>query len=460
MGSNPGHARGDGRVSGVQCISALLNAFNNALRDNVQIINMSMTWRQENMKAQEFNSAGNSPINLDRLVAATSTARDKDIVTSDIFITLATQPSLRDTIIVVASSDMLGQLSAYSAFGKEVVSLAAPGDHILVFNTEGEDQYYYEYGTSFAAPHVTGALVLLLSAFPHCKLPQLVHRLLHTVDQSLSLRGKCRSGGRLNIGNALKQDLQHIIAETKYRIDVSLAIEKALLGPSGYPAIFSIEGSMEVILRYYDEHHVEFLNAARLCWHRAAGILEQVVEANDHVINALLVDDDGSDGQHSCIGEWCKQLQSTQSFRKSKLNQFTSQSDSEVFDKKKVFLRDWGFHFASQWFPLIYKVLVDVKRLLQKGSNTTNTTTIINITNVVDSKRLVTLKTDIETWLSRIESLLAIYSEIGGSVGDINQVNWLSTIRLTEVKWLGFKVNIADWKDYYIALSSALESLA
>ena len=102
---------------------------------------------------------------------------------------------------------MLGQLSAYSAFGKEVVSLAAPGDHILVFNTEGEDQYYYEYGTSFAAPHVTGALVLLLSAFPHCKLPQLVHRLLHTVDQSLSLRGKCRSGGRLNIGNALKQDL-------------------------------------------------------------------------------------------------------------------------------------------------------------------------------------------------------------------------------------------------------------
>ena len=166
-------------------------------------------------------------------------------------------------IVVVASSDMLGQLSSYSAFGKDVVSLAAPGDLILVFNTEAENEYCYDSGTSFAASHVTGALVLLLSAFPHCtvlrtymhtlhgsgfrfhiylkriivtvytyvhthtyihtyihtstqtyllsyihcKVSQLVHRLLDTVDQSISLKGKCRSGGRLNIGNALQQDL-------------------------------------------------------------------------------------------------------------------------------------------------------------------------------------------------------------------------------------------------------------
>ena len=46
--------------------------------------------------------------------------------------------SMRNTIIiaVVASSDMMGQLSAFRACGKMVVSLAAPGDHILLFHVK------------------------------------------------------------------------------------------------------------------------------------------------------------------------------------------------------------------------------------------------------------------------------------------------------------------------------------
>ena len=78
---------------------------------------------------------------------------------------------------------MLGQLSAYSAFGKDVVSLAAPGEYILVFDAEAENAYHYEYGTSFAAPHVTGALVLLLSAFPNCTVLLHIHTMhlyIHT----------------------------------------------------------------------------------------------------------------------------------------------------------------------------------------------------------------------------------------------------------------------------------------
>jgi subtilisin family serine protease len=82
-------------------------------------------------------------------------------------------------IVVVASSDMLGQLSSYSAFGKDVVSLAAPGELILVFNTEAENEYCYDSGTSFAASHVTGALVLLLSAFPHCTVLRTYMHTLH-----------------------------------------------------------------------------------------------------------------------------------------------------------------------------------------------------------------------------------------------------------------------------------------
>ena len=43
------------QVSGVQQISTLVNSFGDALRDNVRVINMSMTWRQRNIKAQDFD---------------------------------------------------------------------------------------------------------------------------------------------------------------------------------------------------------------------------------------------------------------------------------------------------------------------------------------------------------------------------------------------------------------------
>jgi subtilisin family serine protease len=69
---------------------------------------------------------------------------------------------MRNTIIiVVASSDMMGQLSAFRAFVKMVVSLAAPGVHILLFHVAMKNGYKYDSGTSFAAAHVTGVLACI-----------------------------------------------------------------------------------------------------------------------------------------------------------------------------------------------------------------------------------------------------------------------------------------------------------
>ena len=42
------------QVVGIQVVSTLVNSFGNALRDNVRIINMSMTWRQKSMNAHSF----------------------------------------------------------------------------------------------------------------------------------------------------------------------------------------------------------------------------------------------------------------------------------------------------------------------------------------------------------------------------------------------------------------------
>jgi hypothetical protein len=95
-------------------------------------------------------------------------------------------------------------------------------------------------------------------------------------------------------------------SERRYRKEVSLALEKALLGPFGYPEIFSLEDSMEPILKHYDEHRDEYLEKASSFWRKAAFILQQVVDASDRVIQSLLTDDTRS------IQEWCEQFQVTQ----------------------------------------------------------------------------------------------------------------------------------------------------
>ena len=63
---------------------------------------------------------------------------------------------------------------------------------------------------------------------------------------------------------------EYFQSEKMYRVDVSLAIEKALLGFEGYPPYLSVEDSMGPILKYYDEVQDEFLKAARSSWQRAA----------------------------------------------------------------------------------------------------------------------------------------------------------------------------------------------
>jgi subtilisin family serine protease len=73
----------------------------------------------------------------------------------------------------------------------------------LTHYTGAADEFAFDYGTSMAAPHVSGTAVLMLSLDSGLSAVELKRRLLASVDPVPSLAGKTFSGGRLNAARAL-----------------------------------------------------------------------------------------------------------------------------------------------------------------------------------------------------------------------------------------------------------------
>lgn len=106
-----------------------------------------------------------------------------------------------DNIISVAATDSTGRLASYSNYGLANVDLAAPGSNVL--STWLRGTYKSLSGTSMAAPHVTGAIALMLSSDPGASPAQIKARIITGADQSAGLYTMMVSGGELNVANAL-----------------------------------------------------------------------------------------------------------------------------------------------------------------------------------------------------------------------------------------------------------------
>lgn len=105
-------------------------------------------------------------------------------------------------VVAVAAIDRFAQRAAFSNYGANTVHLGAPGVSIL--STVRSNSYATFSGTSMATPHVSGAAALLLSA---CNLPtatSLASAILTRVDPLASMSGVTRTGGRLNVNNAIR----------------------------------------------------------------------------------------------------------------------------------------------------------------------------------------------------------------------------------------------------------------
>jgi len=114
-------------------------------------------------------------------------------------------------IIVVTSSTCEDRLGSASPASARYVDLAAPGYLVTTAATpDVPGGYGLRTGTSFAAPHVSGAAALLRAQHPSWSAVQLKAHLLAAVDRLPSLAGLVASGGRLNVARAVWGPLDNV----------------------------------------------------------------------------------------------------------------------------------------------------------------------------------------------------------------------------------------------------------
>ena len=108
-----------------------------------------------------------------------------------------------ENVISVAATNHKDELASFSNYGRSSVHLAAPGDPI--FSTYGYGGYYYESGTSMAAPHVAGAAALIKAVWPNLTYSEVKNKILESVDVIYhpSFLGKLITDGRLNLARAV-----------------------------------------------------------------------------------------------------------------------------------------------------------------------------------------------------------------------------------------------------------------
>lgn len=106
------------------------------------------------------------------------------------------------SVIAVASSTSADAKSGFSSYGLTSVDLAAPGSGIL--STYTAFPTYVLSGTSMATPHVAGAAALLSAYNPSLSVASLKATLMNTVDQKAVWNGLIKTGGRLNVDRALR----------------------------------------------------------------------------------------------------------------------------------------------------------------------------------------------------------------------------------------------------------------
>lgn len=132
--------------------------------------------------------------------AAGNAGVNNDTAASPSYPAFYTSPS----ILSVASSTSTDARSGFSSWGPISVDLAAPGSSVLSTYRTSDTATATLSGTSMATPHAAGAAALLAAYNPNLSAASLKATLMNTVDQLPAWASLVKSGGRLNVSAALR----------------------------------------------------------------------------------------------------------------------------------------------------------------------------------------------------------------------------------------------------------------
>ena len=110
-----------------------------------------------------------------------------------------------DHAIVVAATDNRDSLASWSNRGASWVHLGAPGSALTSLTMSSSTSTDYGWGTSYAAPLVTGAVALISSELPALHPDEVIASILAGVTEVEGLSGSTVTGGRLNVPGAQEQ---------------------------------------------------------------------------------------------------------------------------------------------------------------------------------------------------------------------------------------------------------------
>ncbi len=185
---------------GIGSISSVITGMDYAQTNGARIINASWGFTNSLALSNAVYSLRDSNIII--VAACGNSATDIDLN--------PTYPASYhfDNVVTVAYTTRTDTLATASNYGATSVHLAAPGDQIYSTFAASDSYYYTESGTSFAAPYVVGALALMLTKYPAETCQQIISRVLNATDPLPSLAGKCVTGGRLNLREALSPTIK------------------------------------------------------------------------------------------------------------------------------------------------------------------------------------------------------------------------------------------------------------